>query len=88
VYLVRRYLGEGVGMFAATAVALAAVYSPRVIQEQQIKRRNRGEDGPVYPKDPARPTPPTSAAGSVRSSVSEDAARASNSDNFKVTFQE
>jgi hypothetical protein len=94
VYLVRKYLGEGVGMFAATAVALAAVYSPRMIQEQQLKRKQRGEGGPVYPNDPRNKRTsstgplPTSPVESAPSSGNEAAARASNRDSFSVNFQE
>jgi hypothetical protein len=86
VWLVRKYLNESVGMFAATAVALAAVYSPRVIQEQQLKRKQKGEAGPVYPAD--RQSPHHSPVESAPSSASADAASQWSSDNFSVPFQE
>jgi hypothetical protein len=84
VFLVRKYLGESIGMFTSTAVALMAVYGPREMREQQLKRKARGEEGP----QPLRPNPPTSQAASPPSSASGDAARASNSDSFSVLFQE
>jgi hypothetical protein len=81
VYLVRKYLGEGVGMFAAAAVALTAVYAPRQIREMQEAR------------DPAssaqsQPTPRSSQGGSRPSSVSEDAGSQSSSGDFSVPFRE
>jgi hypothetical protein len=83
VYLVRKYLGEGVGMFTATAVAMTAVYAPRLIRDQQEQRKNKGQGGPV----PIRPRP-ASAAGSQPSSASEAAVNPLNSDSFSVPFQE
>jgi hypothetical protein len=84
VYLVRKYLGEQIGMFASTVVAMTAVYAPRWMQEQQVQKKNRGEGGPVYPP----PHPRSSPAGSAPSSASVDAVSPSNSENFSVPFRE
>lgn len=84
VYLVRRWLGEGVGMYAATAAALAAIYIPRQMREaqEQAEARRRGES--------ARPngSVPSSAAASPQSSVSEAVASPVSSGGWGIPFRE
>ena len=88
VYLVRRYLGDGVGMYAATAAALAAVYLPRQMREvqEQAAKRNAAQGDPSV----SRPngSVPHSPAGSPPSSVNGDAANPANSGEWGVPFRE
>jgi hypothetical protein len=89
VYLVRKYLGEGVGMFAATAVALTAIYAPRQLREVQESRREKRNPGNTS-RESARPAqpPPTSRAASPPSSASEDAGSQSSSGDWGIPFKE
>lgn len=82
VYLVRKYLGEGVGMFAATAVALTAIYAPRQLKEVQLHREEK--------RNPGRreAPPPTSPGESQPSSESGDVGSQSNSGDWGVNFRE
>jgi hypothetical protein len=85
VYLVRRFLGEGVGMYAATAAALAAVYLPRQMREaqEQAAAKKRGP-GPAKPNGAAQP----SQAEYPQSSASVDAASHASSADWGVPFRE
>jgi len=86
VYLVRRYLGDGVGMFAATAAILAAMYGPRQLremQEQEQAKRNRTNQAGTSERKP-----PTSQAAYPPSSENADAARAASNGGWGVHFQE
>ena len=85
VYLVRRWLGDGVGMYAATAAALAAVYLPRQMREmqEQAEKRNAPQGG-SKPNGQAHPSP----AGSPPSSVNVDAASRVSSGEWGIPFRE
>jgi hypothetical protein len=87
VYLVRRWLGDGVGMYAAATAAIAAVYLPRQMremQEQADKRRRGGVDPQSTHNGQAPPSP----EGSPRSSENGDAANHVSSDEWGVPFRE
>ena len=83
VYLIKKYLGTGVGMFAAAIATTAAVYGPRWMQEQrEAARAKKG-------KQPNQANPPDSSeTTSASSSDFEDAESQSNSEDYSVTFRE
>ena len=86
VYLVRRWLGDGIGMYAATAAATAAIYLPRQMREmqEQAAKRNRAQGDRPAPSEQA----PSSTAGSPPSSVNGDAGSPTNSDEWGIPFRE
>lgn len=83
IFLVRKYLGESIGIFTATAIALTAVYAPRQIREMQEK------DDPKKSKASAsNPPPPNSPEASQPSSANVDVESPSNNDDWGVRFAE
>jgi hypothetical protein len=88
VWLVRRYLGEGVGMFAAVGVALAAVYAPRQIREMQERAAEKKAGRRSPPAENSAPNPRTSPAEYQQSSANGDVGSRWNNEGFSVPFQE
>jgi hypothetical protein len=90
VYLVRRWLGEGVGMYAATAAAAAAIYLPRQMremQEQQAEKRRSTQAAGAPQSKPNGQAPPFSAE-SPRSSANGDAENLASSAEWGIPFRE
>jgi hypothetical protein len=91
VYLVRRWIGDGIGMYAATAAAAAAIYLPRQMREtmEQAAEKRRAQRGPQDgPQDDPNDRVRRSSGESQPSSANGDAGNPANNDDWGIRFQE
>lgn len=94
VYLVRKYLNDGVGMFAGLATALAAVYGPRQLMEMQEQAKEKKNPKPQQsaadpaPPHPSAPMPRPSNVTSRPSSVNAAAVSQSSNSEYQGFFNE